>query len=301
MDDARPADPALACDPVTLEIVRGALRAAQSRDGSADRAHGDVALHPREEGFLRRLSSTVGQAGRRLAAAGLRRHHRPGARAVFPPPRCGPATSTGTTTATAAKGGVSHTPDQVFARRSSSTAKLVAFTQAWAHFNDVGGSGPGSLSPECDRHLPGGHDRAAGAALARGRAQRGGDADLRAQLALPDDHAAICAPRSPPRAARRKRMLELFGRFGNVRARWLRQLIERSGAAIMREALPRPGARRELRLHRHGRDRRPGQRADQDALHARGDANAHRARHDAQRRPVPGSGQLPDGEGGAAA
>jgi hypothetical protein len=34
------------CDPITLEIVRGALVAIQSEMEARDRAHGHVALHP---------------------------------------------------------------------------------------------------------------------------------------------------------------------------------------------------------------------------------------------------------------
>ena len=46
------------------------------------------------------------------------------------------------------KGIVSHTPDQVFVAPVYFEDELVAFCQAWAHFNDIGGMHPGTLSPD---------------------------------------------------------------------------------------------------------------------------------------------------------
>jgi N-methylhydantoinase B len=45
-------------------------------------------------------------------------------------------------------GAVSHTPDQVFIAPIFVDGKLSAFVQSWAHFQDVGGMRPGSLSPD---------------------------------------------------------------------------------------------------------------------------------------------------------
>ena len=46
-----------ACDPITLEIVRGALRATQS----ADRAHRDVAVHREKKDFYAALFDGMGR------------------------------------------------------------------------------------------------------------------------------------------------------------------------------------------------------------------------------------------------
>ena len=46
------------------------------------------------------------------------------------------------------KGAVSHTPDQVYVAPVFEDGTLVAFVQSWAHFQDVGGMRPGSLSPD---------------------------------------------------------------------------------------------------------------------------------------------------------
>jgi len=45
-------------------------------------------------------------------------------------------------------GAVSHSPDQVFICPVFAEGKLSAFAQSWAHFSDIGGMRPGSLSPD---------------------------------------------------------------------------------------------------------------------------------------------------------
>lgn len=47
-------------------------------------------------------------------------------------------------------GGVSHTPDQVIIAPIFADGKVVAFSQTWAHFNDIGGLRPGTVSPDAD-------------------------------------------------------------------------------------------------------------------------------------------------------
>ena len=49
----------------------------------------------------------------------------------------------------AARGAVSHSPDQVLAAPVFHRGELVAFAQAWAHFSDIGGMHAGSISPNC--------------------------------------------------------------------------------------------------------------------------------------------------------
>jgi N-methylhydantoinase B len=45
-------------------------------------------------------------------------------------------------------GAVSHTPDQVYVAPVFVERKLSAYAQTWAHFNDIGGLRPGSLSSD---------------------------------------------------------------------------------------------------------------------------------------------------------
>ena len=46
-------------------------------------------------------------------------------------------------------GAVTHTPDQVLISPVFADDGLVGFSQTWAHFADIGGMRPGSLSPDC--------------------------------------------------------------------------------------------------------------------------------------------------------
>ncbi len=46
-------------------------------------------------------------------------------------------------------GSVSHSPDQVFLAPVFIDGQLLGFVQSWAHFADIGGMWPGSISPDC--------------------------------------------------------------------------------------------------------------------------------------------------------
>ena len=48
----------------------------------------------------------------------------------------------------ASRGAVSHSPDQVFVAPVFAENQLSGYAQSWAHFNDIGGLRPGSLSPD---------------------------------------------------------------------------------------------------------------------------------------------------------
>ncbi len=51
-----------------------------------------------------------------------------------------------------ARGAVSHSPDQVLVAPVFHQGELVAFSQAWAHFSDIGGMHAGSISPNCTEY-----------------------------------------------------------------------------------------------------------------------------------------------------
>ena len=53
----------------------------------------------------------------------------------------------------ASRGAVSHSPDQVLLAPVFADGVLSGFAQSWAHFNDIGGMRPGSLSPDCTEIL----------------------------------------------------------------------------------------------------------------------------------------------------
>ena len=69
-------------------------------------------------------------------------------------------------------GGVTHLNDVVLAMPVFATASLIAWTANIAHWNDVGGMVPGSISNEATRDLPGGAAPAGREADRRRRADR---------------------------------------------------------------------------------------------------------------------------------
>jgi N-methylhydantoinase B len=135
-------------DPVTLEIVRGALRAIQ---GEMEAVIERTAMSPfirEKKDFYAALFDAAGRLiiGSNLPVFGdvvgpVAEHYpldgmRPGDIYWF-------------NDCYASKGAVSHSPDQVFLAPVFAEGKLSAFAQSWAHFNDIGGMRPGSLSPDC--------------------------------------------------------------------------------------------------------------------------------------------------------
>ena len=181
---------------------------------------------------------------------------------------CGPATSTGSTTATPPREPCRIRPTRCSSPRCLPTASSAAFAQSWAHFNDIGGMRPGSLSPDCTEIFQEGHHRAAGAGGTRGRDRTrsccGSSTATRAfpEMVKGDTRASMAAIRLGER-----RLGELFA-----------ALRPRADGRRLRAAdRPRPSAscarssralvpRGQPRLHRYDRQRRPGPRAHQAAL-----------------------------------
>ena len=69
----------------------------------------------------------------------------------------------------ASKGGVSQVNDTVFVMPVFDGDRLVAFTEAWGHLWDVGGTVSGLGEPACDQRIPRRHHDPAGAGDARRR------------------------------------------------------------------------------------------------------------------------------------
>jgi len=146
MQDTTPTD--AACDPVTLQIVRGALRAVQSEmEALIERTAMSPFIREKKD-FYAALFDAEGRlvAGSNLPVFGdvigpIAEHYplasmRPGDLYWF-------------NDCYASRGAVSHSPDQVFVAPVFAEDRLSAFAQSWAHFSDIGGMRPGSLSPDC--------------------------------------------------------------------------------------------------------------------------------------------------------
>src|ERR1700730_12506230 len=137
-----------AIDPVTLQIVRGALRAVQSEmEALIERTAMSPFIREKKD-FYAALFDPAGRlvAGSNLPVFGdvvgpIGAHYplatmRPGDLYWF-------------NDCYASRGAVSHSPDQVFVAPVFCDGQISAFAQSWAHFSDIGGMRPGSLSPDC--------------------------------------------------------------------------------------------------------------------------------------------------------
>ncbi|MFO1086809.1 MAG: hydantoinase B/oxoprolinase family protein [Reyranellaceae bacterium] len=135
-------------DPVTLEIIRGGLRAIQSEmEVLIER----TAMSP----FIREkkdyASGLYDASGRMIAGKAL-----PFASdlvspifAEYPPETMKRGDIYWYNDCYLSRGAVTHTPDQVLIAPVYADDELIGFSQTWAHFADIGGMRPGSLSPDC--------------------------------------------------------------------------------------------------------------------------------------------------------
>jgi N-methylhydantoinase B len=116
----------------------------------------------------------------------------------------------------ASRGAVSHSPDQVFMAPVFAEGTLSGFVQSWAHFNDIGGLRPGTLSPDATDIFQ------EGIIVPPIRLVRGGETNDEAvrifvrnsrypAMVTGDIRAAIASVRLGER-----RMIELFERFGRA-------------------------------------------------------------------------------------
>ena len=136
------------CDPITLEIVRGALIAIQSEmEAVIERTAMSPFIREKKD-FYAALYDAEGRliAGSNVPVFGdvvgpIAEH--------YPLASMRPGDIYWFNDCYASKGAVSHSPDQVFVAPVFADGELAAFAQSWAHFNDIGGMRPGSLSPDC--------------------------------------------------------------------------------------------------------------------------------------------------------
>jgi N-methylhydantoinase B len=136
------------CDPITLEIVRGALVAIQSEmEAVIERTAMSPFIREKKD-FYAALYDAEGRliAGSNLPVFGdvvgpIAEH--------YPLASMRPGDIYWFNDCYGSKGAVSHSPDQVFVAPVFAEGELAAFAQSWAHFNDIGGMRAGSLSPDC--------------------------------------------------------------------------------------------------------------------------------------------------------
>jgi N-methylhydantoinase B len=151
-DDSEGASPldqiTVTADPIVVEIARGALKAIQHEmEALIER----TAMSP----FIREKkdfhAALFNRAGKLIAGRGL-----PTSSNLiepiwehYPEATMRPGDIYWYNDCYASKGAVSHTPDQVFIAPVFADNHVLAYAHSWAHFNDVGGMRPGSLSADC--------------------------------------------------------------------------------------------------------------------------------------------------------
>ena len=136
-----------ACDPVTLEIIRGAIRAAQAEMEALLERTAISAFIREKKDFYTALFDAEGvmAVGSNVPIFGditgpVFEH--------FPIETVRPGDLYWYNDCYGSRGAVSHSNDQVFLAPVFHEGRRCAFVMGWAHFSEIGGLRPGSISPD---------------------------------------------------------------------------------------------------------------------------------------------------------
>lgn len=134
------------CDPITLELVIGAL---DMLSNEMETLLERTAMSP----FIREKKdfhvALADAKGRVIAApGGMAGEFMSPIFAKYPAEEMSPGDIYWYNDCYGSRGVVSHSPDQVFVAPIYFRDELVGFSHSWAHFNDIGGMHPGTLSPD---------------------------------------------------------------------------------------------------------------------------------------------------------
>ncbi len=231
----------MSCDPVTLEIIRGAIRAAQAEMEALLERTAISAFIREKKDFYTALFDADGvmAVGSNVPIFG---------------DICGPVFESFAietiregdlfwySDCYGSRGAVSHSNDQVFLAPVFHGGRRCAFVMGWAHFSDVGGLRPGSISPDATDIFQEGIIIPPTRLIDAGRTNEAALAifyrNSRQPEACRGDTAALMA--SVGLGVRR--MAEIAGRFGpDTLADALRQLLARTEALVrrrLRETFP---------------------------------------------------------------
>jgi N-methylhydantoinase B len=134
-------------DPVTREIIKGALRAAQAEmEAVIERTAMSPFIREKNDYFAGILDAR----GRVVCGTmvPLFGNLMPAIFDEYPAASMRPGDLYWYNDCHGSRGGVSHSPDMVFAAPVFHDGRLVAFSQTWGHFWDIGGMRAGSISPD---------------------------------------------------------------------------------------------------------------------------------------------------------
>jgi N-methylhydantoinase B len=135
------------CDPVTLEIIRGAMRAAQAEMEALLERTAISAFIREKKDFYTAIFDAEGRlaVGSNVPIFG---DVTAPVLATFPGHTMRPGDLYWFNDCYGSQGAVSHSNDQVFLAPVFLDGSLCAFVMGWAHFADIGGLRPGSISPD---------------------------------------------------------------------------------------------------------------------------------------------------------
>ena len=229
------------CDPVTLEIIRGAARAAQAEmEALLERTAMSAFIREKKDFYTALFdASGVMTVGSDLPIIGdivgpVAAH--------FPIETMREGDLYWYNDCYGSRGAVSHSNDQVFLAPAFHEGRRVGFVMGWAHFSDIGGLRPGSMSPDATDHFQ------EGIIIPPVRLERGGQTNedlLRTfwrnsrfpTQSQGDTRALMAAVRLGER-----RLAEMAGRFGpDVLGDAFAQLLARTEATVrgkLREIFP---------------------------------------------------------------
>jgi N-methylhydantoinase B len=133
-------------DPVTLEIIHGALEAAiREMEALVDRTAMSAMIKEKKDRFVgmydaagRMIAAHVSFAGPGMVGALLRQ---------YPPETMAPGDLYWFNDPYFTDGAIQHLGDMCFVAPVFADGRLVAFAATYGHFRDIGGSRPGSISP----------------------------------------------------------------------------------------------------------------------------------------------------------
>ena len=145
--DAAPAVARTTCDPVTLEIIRGAIMATQREMEALIERTAISAFIREKKDFYTALFDEYGvmAVGSMVPVFG---DMTTPVFEKFPREQMKPGDLFWYNDCYGSKGAVTHSNDQVLLAPVFQDGRLSAFVMAWAHFADIGGLRPGSISPD---------------------------------------------------------------------------------------------------------------------------------------------------------
>ena len=144
--------PVIACDAVTLEIIRGAARAAQAEmEALLERTAMSAFIREKKDFYTALFDASGAMAvGSDLPIFG---DIVGPVAAKFPLDSMQPGDLYWYNDCYGSRGAVSHSNDQVFLAPAFVGDLRIGFVMGWAHFSDIGGLRPGSLSPDATDHF----------------------------------------------------------------------------------------------------------------------------------------------------